>query len=42
MIDIENMDVAVAGPMARMIETNSCAMPLVAPREAVLGEAAAI
>lgn len=41
-MEIENMDVAEAGPMVRMIDTSSCAMPLVAPIEARLGEAAAM
>lgn len=41
-MDIENMDVAEAGPMVRMIDTRSWAIPLVAPSEARFGEAATI
>ena len=38
--DTENMDVANAGPMARVIEARVCERPFVAPSDALFGAAA--
>lgn len=38
--DKEKSDVAATGPMARMMETSSCARPFVVPKDARLGDAA--
>ena len=40
--DRENNDVAVAGPNALTTETRTCAIPFVAPKDARLGDAAAM
>ena len=40
--DRENNDVAVAGPTARTMEARTCAIPFVAPKDARLGDAAAM